>query len=569
VATFVERPGRWSRPFDPAMTEDDVDRLLQASPIRFISAAGFPPTMPLRGILRNDARIRRFRRGDILIKKGDYGGSAYIVLSGRIRVIISGEYEDTIAGQRPTRLRGWFGALSQLWRNPEYPEVRRNIALDLGELVSQTQTDFGAQIFLHNPDAVIDQTETVVLGEGALLGEVGALTRAPRENTVFADSEVQVLEIRFQGLRDLRRYDNGFREYVDDLFRERSLGIRLRAIPLFRNFSNEELEPIIAATEFEAVGDIDWYSDFNRMADLSPAERLAREPAVISENDYIDDLVILAFGFVRVSRTFADVPKVVGFEKSGVMFGLEEIAANWRDGGQRSFPNSIRALGYVNLLRIPVSTVETEILPKLELEPPVPGKRKKTAVRASAAAPQEQPLLEFMIDRRYINGRAAMVIDKNKCVRCDECVKACAVAHDNNPRFVRHGPGLANIQVTNACMHCVDAVCLIGCPTGAIHREIQQGRVVIDDSLCIGCATCANSCPYSNIRMVEIRDEKGNQILDKETHKPVVKATKCDLCYSQPGGPACQRACPHGALERVNLSDWDSIEDLSRRVPLN
>jgi len=29
------------------------------------------------------------------------------------------------------------------------------------------------------------------------------------------------------------------------------------------------------------------------------------------------------------------------------------------------------------------------------------------------------------------------------------------------------------------------------------------------------------------------------------------------LCVEQPGGPACQRACPHGALARLNLNELD------------
>ncbi len=99
-----------------------------------------------------------------------------------------------------------------------------------------------------------------------------------------------------------------------------------------------------------------------------------------------------------------------------------------------------------------------------------------------------------------------MLIDLDRCVRCDECVVACARAHDNNPRFNRHGRRHDHYMVANACMHCMDPVCMIGCPTGAIHRSSAGGQVVINDLTCIGCSTCANSCPYDNIRMVEARD---------------------------------------------------------------
>jgi Fe-S-cluster-containing hydrogenase component 2 len=105
----------------------------------------------------------------------------------------------------------------------------------------------------------------------------------------------------------------------------------------------------------------------------------------------------------------------------------------------------------------------------------------------------------------------------------------------------------------------MDPVCMIGCPTGAIHRASPGGQVVINDMTCIGCATCAVSCPYDNIRMVEVRDGNGAFIRDTTTNAPIAKATKCDLCLDQPGGPACQRACPHDALKRADMQDLSDL----------
>ena len=120
-------------------------------------------------------------------------------------------------------------------------------------------------------------------------------------------------------------------------------------------------------------------------------------------------------------------------------------------------------------------------------------------------------------------------------------------------------------MVANACMHCIDPVCMIGCPTGAIHRVSLEGQVAINDRTCIGCATCANNCPYDNIRMVEIRDRQGFPILDRATRSSILKATKCDLCVDQMGGPACQRACPHDALKRVDVQDTNLLVELLNR----
>jgi Fe-S-cluster-containing dehydrogenase component len=177
----------------------------------------------------------------------------------------------------------------------------------------------------------------------------------------------------------------------------------------------------------------------------------------------------------------------------------------------------------------------------------------------------DQGLLEFLVDRRLINGRQAMVIDLDRCTRCDDCVRACAATHDNNPRFVRQGPRHGSFMAAHACMHCVDPVCMIGCPTGAIGRDPATGVVRINDQTCIGCSVCAQSCPYENIQMVEIRDRRGAVVLDAATRQPIAKATKCDLCVGLAGGPACQRACPHDALVRIDLGDLGAVAEWVNR----
>ena len=58
--------------------------------------------------------------------------------------------------------------------------------------------------------------------------------------------------------------------------------------------------------------------------------------------------------------------------------------------------------------------------------------------------------------------------------------------------------------------------------------------------------------------MVEIHDEQGRVITDADM-APLRKATKCDLCLEQLTGPACERACPHDALARINLNDLDGF----------
>ena len=106
---------------------------------------------------------------------------------------------------------------------------------------------------------------------------------------------------------------------------------------------------------------------------------------------------------------------------------------------------------------------------------------------------------------------------------------------------------------------------MIGCPTGAIARHSATGVVQVNDLTCIGCGTCANSCPYENIQMVEVRNPGGAIVFDKHSGQPIHKATKCDLCVDQLGGPACQRACPHDALVRLDLGNLEKLSQWRNR----
>jgi Fe-S-cluster-containing hydrogenase component 2 len=59
--------------------------------------------------------------------------------------------------------------------------------------------------------------------------------------------------------------------------------------------------------------------------------------------------------------------------------------------------------------------------------------------------------------------------------------------------------------------------------------------------------------------MVEIREPGGAFFVDEATQLPILKATKCDFCAGQLTGPACQAACPHDALVRIDMNDLTSI----------
>ncbi len=163
-------------------------------------------------------------------------------------------------------------------------------------------------------------------------------------------------------------------------------------------------------------------------------------------------------------------------------------------------------------------------------------------------------------------GQSLMVIDLDRCTRCQECVKACVEAHDDGrTRLYLDGPrfeGRYLVPVT--CRQCHDPVCMIGCPVGAINRG-GSGEIRISDH-CIGCSKCADQCPYGSIQM-DLLDKPVDpdpELLKLLGPGYVLRSVQelavvCDQCRSSPlGSPSCVYACPHDAAIRVEgLSFFD------------
>ena len=354
-----------------------------------------------------------------------------------------------------------------------------------------------------------------------------------------------------------------------------------------------------------SFGRMEWNADYKKTRELPVQMQIASEPLVATEGAMPTDLVIVRSGFGRLSQAYGASERTTAYLGKGHIFGLEEVAYNTArsaDTPPKTLANSLRAIGFLDTLQIPVEVFAEEILPHIrrsELPPQVadwltqrsspPEKERRSVQRdrrraereerssesdwkdlPSSSGEQFQPtgLLEFIVQNRLNNGRQAMVIDLHRCTRCDDCVKACAATHDGNPRFIRDGVSHERLQFTHACMQCDDPVCMIGCPTGAISRNLETGVVGIHEPICVGCGVCASACPYENINMVEVQDRAGRPFVDVKSGRPIRKATKCDMCQDSPSGPACTAACPHDALVRIDLTESKPLRDwLDQRGP--
>jgi Fe-S-cluster-containing dehydrogenase component/CRP-like cAMP-binding protein len=530
------------------MRDDEVATLLKHQMIAAIDATGFPHHTPLEGILKNDSRIVRYRAGDVVVREGDYGNSAFLILDGKLRVF-TGSYPRSLLGRGRVVKKGLFAALRQIWTNTKIPEARdtrrygaqaRRADLDRDKRKRRLDK-WGIWVI----PAILDQCRSAVLGKGESFGELAALGRIPRTATIFSETDSSLLEIRWQGLREIRRFDDGFRRMVDTRYRQNALSVHLGQAELFSGLDEATLDKVAEAILFETYGAFDWHASYQKMRSSGRAGP-EHEPGIARQGEYADGLLMIRAGFARVARRYGSGQRTLTYLRAGGIFGLEELYAGWKAGQSVNLGASLTALGYVDVLRVPARILEELVFPNLSNPP---GKQMEFAKRTLP----EDALLEWAVEERFINATTAMLIDLNRCVRCDDCVRACASTHGGNPRFIRHGKTYDHWMVANACMHCADPVCMIGCPGGAIYRSQVGGVVVINDDTCVGCAICASSCPYNNIRMVEIRARNGAALVDPDSGRSILKATKCDLCNTNPGGPACVRACPHDALRRVDF----------------
>lgn len=120
----LTRPQRWDSPFDLDMTKADVKKLLAIEEIAAIQADQFPARISLEGILQNDTRIIAFKKGELVVREGDYGNSAFLILKGSLRIVLSPSLPGAVLGRAKEYKRGFFDSVSQLWTSNWLPETR-------------------------------------------------------------------------------------------------------------------------------------------------------------------------------------------------------------------------------------------------------------------------------------------------------------------------------------------------------------------------------------------------------------------------------------------------------------
>jgi CRP-like cAMP-binding protein/Pyruvate/2-oxoacid:ferredoxin oxidoreductase delta subunit len=561
---------------------------------------------------------KHYRAGEILMREGENGTTAFYILSGTIELFIHNPLARLESQRAPGG--GWLRGLSKI----------------SGYIKGTTNGPAPAHGRTHIPiDASVDlpvDNPIAEVGAGDLIGELAALAAIkqerlkrpkfyPRSATARAKTDVVVLEMLPNILNNVLYNAPAFKDKLNRNYRHRALDSHLRSVPTFRNLSGSFLNDL---------------RDRAELVDMAPGQVICRQ------GEIADSLYLIRMGFVKVSQIFPGGELVLTYLSRGSYFGemgLLPPVFRVRVKGTRQGQTAEAAVGdsevavgrapgtgglavpwdeYISrehaamrvegkqlrVTRLPAGKnpityrmrpVDTALVSPGEsfligettfelLEDPLQsGRRTATCtavdyvqlvrIRADDFArmldgfPEvaagitevararrqmdvqllgrvQQASLSTFLEQELMQGQNLLLLDLNKCTRCDECVKACVATHEDGiTRLVRDGLRFENFLVATSCRACMDPLCMTRCPVGSIRRK-DTLDIVIED-WCIGCGNCASDCPYGNINVVQMLGSGR-----KQKAEPRPKAVVCDLCAEFPE-PNCVRACPHDAAIRV------------------
>jgi len=482
----------------------DVEELLQLSYFQKVSGTFLE--------LNKNAIVRRhFKKGEIVCREGEYGSTAFYLEEGQADVFLS-----TPMAHVKTQ-GGATGFLSKLsshlfGRHEERREEegeRRSIPID-GPV----------DLPYNNPVAT--------LHAGDLFGEMTCMSLYPRSATVRAATDCVMLEM-LRNVLDIIQRNKTLKAQLDANYIKRALDDHLRSVPMFSSLTQEFIDLLRHKVELVRYGQGD---------------------IVCRQGDIADSFYLVRLGFVKISEPHPGGDLVLAYLGRGGYFGEIGLLG---EGRRRTA--TCTALDHVELVRIHADEFGQmmEQFPEVRHSLETLAYERTEQNRQRLATATSMPLDNFLA-QGLMEAQSLLVLDLERCTRCDACVRACADAHDGVTRLIREGQRFDKYLVATSCRHCRDPLCMVGCPVGSIRRR-NSLEVIIED-WCIGCGLCAKNCPYGNINMHPFNVlEQDPQMPARQKAVVKYKATSCDLCIEHEE-PSCVYACPHDAAHRVEPNEF-------------
>jgi CRP-like cAMP-binding protein/Fe-S-cluster-containing hydrogenase component 2 len=470
--------------------------------------------------VRKYLHVVDFASGDEVLREGDYSDSAYFIIEGLVEVLPPGSLQKR--SERP-QVKGGAHNVPAAQRPGARPEGTGMIG----------RGGTGRTVILSAFPADYVPGQRLLLEQGEIFGEIGALSRYAVSATVRAESPLKLLQVRLPALRMLMASSKEFKKFLDTRYRERALGTHLRNVALFADLKDSAIEALRNAAE---------------LLSFEPGQVIAQEGTLA------DGFLLVRGGYVKVCVRAGEADLAVTYLRKGDYAGEAALLVD------EPWPFTLQALEHVELVKLPLSTLRRSVERSSELGDQLWGDLlgRLKARGAVMRDPVSAEYVQMAMETGLIHGESVLLIDLSTCTRCDECVRGCADAHGGQPRFIREGAKYRNWLIPTACYQCTDPVCMMDCPTGAISREVGTLEVTINEPTCIGCSNCANRCPWHNITMIETAEKRADG-------KAVELASKCDLCLTRPEGPACVQMCPHGSAVRISFKDVQDVAETLKK----
>jgi CRP-like cAMP-binding protein len=487
------------------------DELLQIPVFKSIS----------KGLLEKNqgaAVRRRFKKGEIICREGEEGTTAFYILEGKVDVFINASVSQV---QTEPEKKGWFSRM----RSKLVSTAHTHHAGDQHQYIP---IDASVDLSLHNPVAE--------LGQGDLFGEMTCLNFYPRSATVTAAEDTVCLEMLRNILQMLQK-DKTFKAALDSKYRTRTLDHHLRSVPIFKDLPADLMDHLRHKVE---------------LVQFDP------DAVICKQGEIADAFYLIRIGHVKVSQSYPGGDMVLAYMSRGQYFGEIGLLGH----GERTA--TCTALDHVEAVRIAKEDFDlmTERFPQIREQLERVAKDRLEANRQHSLQLKSVFLNDFL-GQSLMGAQNLLVLDLEKCTRCDDCVRACASAHEGITRLIREGVRYDKYLVATSCRQCRDPLCMVGCPVGSIRRS-DSLEISIKD-WCIGCGLCAKNCPYDNINLHEFtvmkKDHEGK--LQEVVAK---KATVCDLC-GQHTEPACVYSCPHDAAHRVEPQKFFELQTIGLAFP--
>jgi CRP-like cAMP-binding protein/Fe-S-cluster-containing dehydrogenase component len=454
---------------------------------------------------------RHFKKGEIICREGEFGSTAFLIEKGKVKVFLQSPIKHV-----KSQKKGWIGLIQRF-------------STGLASRAEDQRDEESESIYIHidAPVALEYGNPVATLTEGDIFGEMTCMNSYPRSATVQAEEDVTVLEMLRNVLYILQR-NRKSRDFLEERYRARTIDTHLRSVPIFaRLLRNEEV--------FRSF--LEFLRPRVKLQRLTPGE------VIFHQGDPADHFYLVRIGFVKVSQARPGGEEVLTYLGPGTYFGEIGLMSHLPEIGDRA-PAGVRvatcsALDHVDVVQI--TGEDFRLI--LDEFPAVREQLLKEAIdrlndNEQARQSVENVTLGEFLRQGLQEAQSLLVLDLQKCTRCDECTKACADSHDGVTRLVREGLRFDRFLVASSCRSCLDPYCMVGCPVGSIRR--RNSREIIIEDWCIGCGKCAENCPYGNINMHGFKEQVPDPLNPgKKVAVVQQKATLCDLCAGVDGQPSC------------------------------